>query len=75
MTTLSNNSQTEQINYTSTASTASTSWTNRFQTRILQFYENCKNASNYKTKDGIQQMSQIYGQLLQDLYLGKSDLV
>jgi len=72
MTTLSNNSQTEQINYTSTAST---SWTNGFQTRILQFYENCKNASNYKTKDGVQQMSQIYGQLLQDLFLRKTDPV
>ena len=69
MTTLSNNSQTEQINYTSTDST---SWTNGIQTRILKFYENCKNASNYKTKEGVQQMSQIYGQLLQDLYLRKT---
>lgn len=55
--------------------TLTTSWTSTIQNRILQFYENCKNAVNYKTTAGLQQMSQMYGQLLQDLFLGKTDLV
>lgn len=59
----------------STINTLTTSWTSTIQNRILQFYENCKNAANYKTKAGLQQMSQMYGQLLQDLFLGKTDLV
>jgi len=72
MTTLEHNCQTEPKKY---ASDISTSWTSTIQGRILQFYENCKNAANYKTKAGLQQMSQMYSQLLQDLFLRKTDPV
>ena len=72
MTTLEHNCQIEPKKYTSDTST---SWTSNIQGRILQFYENCKNAANYKTKAGLQQMSQMYSQLLQDLFLRKTDPV